>query len=174
MRLLRSVFKAKYSNRRHWIRFLAGAFLPLFCLSFAYGQIGDIRQINLSSKKTVRFAYGDLTGDKSEEAVILRRSIKRSKTLDEIVVYSLKKGKPFKLAHFNPGRRGDYILSIKSLESNFQVEEKIFVLDLAIWREGEYVPTQYYTIKYRWNGFQMAETERSCLKPLPENMREIG
>ena len=71
-------------------------------------------------------------------------------------------------------RRGDYVLSVYSFGSNFKIEDKILVLDLAILREGEYVPTNYYTIKYRWNGIQMVEIERSCLKSLPEYMREVG
>ena len=154
--------------------------LILLSLSFAYGQITDIKQVDLKktlSKSTdlLRVTYSDLTGDKSNEAVVLLRNRKkRSRTLDEIVIYSLKNGKLFKLGGFAAGRRGDYVLSIESLGSNFKIEEKILVLDLAVLREGEYVPTQYYTIKYRWNGFQMQELERSCLKPLPEDMREIG
>ncbi|HET9297917.1 MAG TPA: hypothetical protein VFP18_13585, partial [Candidatus Binatia bacterium] len=75
---------------------------------------------------------------------------------------------------FEGGRRGDYILSVGSLGSNFKVEGGRLILDQAILTEGEYEPTQYYTIKYRWNDIQMVEVERSSLKPLPEGMREIG
>ncbi len=174
------------------------AIILLFFSSF-YGQkvpqktteiksVNNIKQIDFknfsyaeqSKKKTqsnlMRITYGDLTGDGSEEAIILLRSqnTRTSRTLDEIFVYSLKNGKVFKLAHFEAGRRGDYILSIESLGSNFKVEGKHFILDHAILREGEYAPTQYYTVKYRWDGIKLAETERSCLKLLPENMREIG
>ncbi|CAN5456390.1 hypothetical protein BH20ACI1_BH20ACI1_14350 [soil metagenome] len=161
---------------------LTFGFIFLF-LNFAYGQktSSDIKQVdfkktfNSKTKSFLRITYGDLTGDKSEEAIILLRNQEiRKPNLDEIVVYSIKNGKVVKLADFAPGRRGSYVLSIKSLENNFKIEEKIFVLDLAILRTGEYVPARYYTIKYRWNGFQMEETERSCLKLLPENVREIG
>lgn len=163
---------------------LTFGFIFLF-LNFAYGQktSSDIKQVDFKktfNSKTksfnlLRITYGDLTGDKSEEAIILLRNREtRKPNLDEIVVYSIKNGKVVKLADFAPGRRGDYVLSIKSLDNNFKIEEKIFVLDLAILRTGECLPTRYYTIKYRWNGFQMEETERSCLKFLPENVREIG
>jgi hypothetical protein len=123
-----------------------------------------------------RITYGDLTGDGVEEAIILLRgtNTRISRTLDEVFIYTLKGGKVMALAHFEGGRRGDYILSVGSLGSNFKVEDRLLILDQAILREGEHVPTQYYTIKYRWNGIQMAEVERSCLKPLSEGMREVG
>ena len=124
----------------------------------------------------MRVTYGDLTGDGSEEAIILLRgqNTRISRTLDEIFIYTLKDGKPIALAHFEGGRRGDYILSVGSPESNFKVENRFLILDQAVLRVGESVPTQYYTIKYRWDGRQMVEVERSNLKPIPEHMREIG
>jgi hypothetical protein len=123
-----------------------------------------------------RITYGDLTGDGSEEAIILLRgqSTRTSRTLDEVFIYSLKNGKLVALAHFEGGRRGDYILSVGTLGGNFKVEGGLLILDQAILSEGENAPTQYYTIKYRWNDTQMVEVERSSLKPLPEGMREIG
>ncbi|HEX8130356.1 MAG TPA: hypothetical protein VF527_14735 [Pyrinomonadaceae bacterium] len=123
-----------------------------------------------------RITYGDLTGDGAEEAVILLRgtNTRISRTLDEVFIYTLKSGKVLALAHFEGGRRGDYILSVGSLGSNFKVEDRLLILDQAVLREGEYVPTQYYTIKFRWNGVQMAEVERSCLKSIPEGMREMS
>jgi hypothetical protein len=123
-----------------------------------------------------RITYGDLTGDRSEEAIILLRgtNTRTSRTLDKVFIFTLRGGKVVALGHFEGGRRGDYILSVGSLGSNFKVEDGLLILDQAILREGEYVPTQYYTIKYRWNGRQMIEVERSCLKPIPEGMREMG
>ena len=138
------------------------------------------RYVKQGEKKTqsnlMRITYGDLTGDGNEEAIVLLRgqNTVTSRIVDEIFVYSLKNGKVFELAHFQAGQRGDYILSIETLGSNFKVEERYFILDYAILRQGEDVPTHYYTVKYRWNGIQLEETERSCLKLLPENMREIG
>jgi hypothetical protein len=123
-----------------------------------------------------RITYGDLTGDGAEEAIVLLRgtNTRISRTLDEVFIYTLRSGKAVALAHFEGGRRGDYILSVGSLGSNFKVEDRLLILDQAILREGEYVPTQYYTIKYRWNGIHMVEVERSCLKPIPEGMREMS
>lgn len=123
-----------------------------------------------------RITFGDLTSDGSEEAIILLRgqNTRTSRTLDEVFIYTLKAGRVMALAHFEGGRRGDYILSVESLKSNFRVEDRLLILDQAILREGEYVPTQYYTIKYRWNGIQMVEVERTGLKPIPEGMKEIG
>jgi len=123
-----------------------------------------------------RITYGDLTNDGGEEAIVLLRgqNTRISRTLDEVFIYTLRGGKVSVLAHFEGGRRGDYILSVGSLKSNFKVEDQVLILDQAVLREGEHFPTQYYTIKYRWNGIQMAEVERSCLKSLPEGMREIG
>jgi hypothetical protein len=124
----------------------------------------------------MRVAYGDLTGDGAEEAVVLLRgqNTRISRTLDEVFVFTMKDGKPVALDSFEAGRRGDYVLSVQSLGSNFKVESGLLVLDQAVRRTGEYVPTQYYTVKLRWNGVQMAEVERTCLKPLPEGMREVG
>lgn len=140
--------------------------------NFSYAKQGK----NKPQSHLMRMTYGDLTGDESEEAIVLLRgqNSRTSPIVDEIFVYSLKNGKVFELVHLKAGQLGDYILSIESLGSNFKVEEKHFVLDRAILREGEFVPTHYYTVKYRWNGIQMEETARSCLKPLPENMREMG
>ena len=123
-----------------------------------------------------RITYGDLTSDRSDEAIILLRcqNTRTSRTLDEVFIYTLKGGKVIALAHFEGGRRGDYILSVESLKSNFRVDDRLLILDQAILREGEYVPTQYYTIKYRWNGIQMVEVERTSLKPIPEGMREMS
>jgi hypothetical protein len=124
----------------------------------------------------MRITYGDLNGDGNEEAVVLLRgqNTRISRTLDEVFVYTLKKGEPVAIDHFEGGRRGDYILSVESLKSNFRVEDRLLVLDQAVLRAGEHFPSQFYTIKYRWNGVQLAEIERSCLKPLPEGMREVG
>ncbi len=124
----------------------------------------------------MRITYGDLTGDEREEAIILLRgqNTRTSRTLDEVFIYTLKNGRVVALAHFEGGRRGDYILSVESLKSNFRVEDRLLILDQAILREGESAPTQYYTIKYRFHGIQMAEVERSGLKPIPDEMREIG
>jgi hypothetical protein len=140
--------------------------------NFSYVKQGK----NKTQSHLMKVTYGDLTGDGIEEAIVLLRGqdTRISRTLDEVFVYSLKNGKVSELAHLKAGQRGDYILSIESLGSNFKIEERHFILDQAILREGEYVPTHFYTVKYRWNGIQMEETERSCLKPLPENMRETG
>lgn len=141
-------------------------------------RLRDGRHVSAAGAQAVlqRITYGDLTGDGSEEAIILIRgqSTHTSRTLDEVFIYSLKNGKVVALAHFEGGRRGDYILSVGSLGSNFKVEGGLLILDQAILRESEYAPTQYYTIKYRWNDIQLIEVERSSLKPLPEGMREIG
>ncbi|MDQ3817448.1 MAG: hypothetical protein M3362_07130 [Acidobacteriota bacterium] len=124
----------------------------------------------------MRVAYGDLTGDGSDEAVVLLRgqNTRISRTLDEVFIFTLKDGKLSEIAHFEGGRRGDYILSVESLGSNFKVEGETLILDQAVLREGEYVPTRYYTVKYRWNGTRMVETERSALKLIPEGWKEEG
>ncbi len=155
-------------------------------LSYCLECEGDMKVIELRDGSQVsadgarsglmRITYGDLTGDGSEEAIILmrRQNTRISRTLDEVFVYTLKNGESVALAHFEGGRRGDYILSVESLKSNFKIEDRFLILDQAILREGEDVPTQYYTIKYRWNGIQMVEAERSSLKPILEGMREVG
>lgn len=141
-------------------------------------QLRDGRHVGANGARSglMRITYGDLTGDGSEEAVVLMRgqNTRISRTLDEVFIYTLKNGEAVALDHFEGGRRGDYILSVESLKSNFKVEGRFLVLDQAILRAGEHFPTQFYTIKYRWNGIQMQEIERSCLKPIPEGMKEVG
>ena len=124
----------------------------------------------------MRLTYGDLTGDGVEEAIVLLRcqNTRISRTLDEVFIYTLKDGAPVVLDHFEGGRRGDYFLSVERLKGNFRVEDRFLILDQAIRRTGEEFPTHYYTIKYSWNGLQLQEVERSCLKPLPDRMREVG
>ena len=131
----------------------------------------------------MRITYGDLTGDGNEEAIILLRGciVLRGKntsatpTLDEVFIYTLKNGRAVLLTNFEGGKRGEYILSIGSLGSNFKVEAQLLIIDQSVYKDDyEYAPRHYYTIKYRWDGSRMVEAETSALKPLPENMQEIG
>lgn len=126
----------------------------------------------------MRFAYGDLTRDGEEEAVILLRGRNSpvSRTLDEVFIYTLKNGKAVLLTNFAGGQRGDYICSVLPSESAFKVESHLLILDQAVALEGDdgLIPTRYYTITYRWDGERMEEVQRSALKPLPEHRREIG
>jgi hypothetical protein len=125
----------------------------------------------------MRIAYGDLIGHGSEAAIVLLRgqNSRLSLTLDEVFIYEFKAGQPVFLTSFEGGRRGEYILSVESLGSNFRVEHQSLIIDQAVYtNDREYMPTHYYTIKYRWDGRQILEVERSSLKPLPESMREIG
>jgi len=126
----------------------------------------------------MRFAYGDLTGDGDEEAVILLRGQNSpvSRTLDEVFIYTLRNGRAVLLTSFAGGRRGDYICSVLPSESNFKVEGNLLIIDQAVALEGDndLIPTRYYTVTYRWDGERMEEMGRSALKPLPEHRREIG
>ncbi len=125
----------------------------------------------------MRMAYGDLIGHGNEAAIVLLRgqSSRVGTTLDEVFIYDFKAGQPVLLTSFEGGRRGEYILSVGSLGSNFRVEHQWLIVDQAVYtNDRENVPTHYYTVKYRWDGTQILEVERSSLKPLPESMREIG
>ncbi|HEX8396520.1 MAG TPA: hypothetical protein VF644_03795 [Pyrinomonadaceae bacterium] len=126
----------------------------------------------------MRIAYGDLTGDGNEEAIVLLRgrNTPASRILDEVFIYGLKNKRAALLTNFEGRKRGDYILSIGSLGSNFRVENNILIIDQAVALEddNDYIPTRFYTIKYRLNGKRMIEIERTELKSIPENMREIG
>jgi hypothetical protein len=126
----------------------------------------------------MRTAYGDITGDGNDEAIVLLRGQNTliSRTLDEVFIYSLKNGRAALLTNFEGEKRGDYILSISSLGSNFRVGNNVLVIDQAVALDDDNnrIPTRFYTVKYRWNGSRMVETERTKLKLIPENMREIG
>jgi hypothetical protein len=126
----------------------------------------------------MRIAYGDLTGDGNEEAIVLLRgqNTPASRILDEVFIYSLKNKRAALLTNFEGRKRGDYILSISSLGSNFRVENNVLIIDQAVALEddNDYIPTRFYTIKYRLKGKRMIEAERTELKSIPENMREIG
>jgi hypothetical protein len=126
----------------------------------------------------MRIAYGDLTGDGNEEAIVLLRgrNTPASRILDEVFIYSLKNKRAALLTNFEGEKRGDYILSIGSLGSNFRVENNVLIIDQAVALEddNDYIPTRFYTIKYRLKGKRMIEAERTELKSIPENMREIG
>ncbi|HEX8197023.1 MAG TPA: hypothetical protein VF571_12600, partial [Pyrinomonadaceae bacterium] len=126
----------------------------------------------------MRIAYGDLTGDGNEEAIVLLRgqNTPASRILDEVFIYSLKNKRAALLTNFEGRKRGDYILSISSLGSNFRVENNVLIIDQAVALEddNDRIPTRFYTIKYRLSGKRMIEIERTKLKSIPENMREIG
>ena len=120
--------------------------------------------------------YGDVTSDGIEEAVVLLRgqNTRTSPTLDEVFIYTLKDGRAVLLTNFDGAKRGEYILSVDRA-TNFKIDHQLLILDRAVRvDECEYVPTHYYTIKFRWNGTQIIEIEKSSLKPLPDYMREIG
>jgi hypothetical protein len=130
-----------------------------------------------------RIAYGDLTGDGIDEAVaLLRGDVQLSHenpvttaSLDEVFIYTLRDGRPVLLTNFEGGKRGEYILSIESLGSNFRIENQQLIIDQAVLKDDcEHVPTHYYTIKYRLDKGRMIEVERSILKPIPDNMAETG
>ena len=143
-------------------------------------QFRDGKYVGDSNRKydLMRIAYGDLTGDGNEEAIVLLRGRKTpaSRILDEVFIYSLKNKRAALLTNLEGEKRGDYILSIGSLGSNFRVENNVLIIDQAVALEddNDYIPTRFYTIKYRLNGRRMIEVERTELKPIPENMREIG
>lgn len=121
-------------------------------------------------------AYGDLTGDGIEEAIVLLRgqNTRTSPTQDEVFIYALKDEKAVLLTNFEGGKRREYLVSVAP-GGNFKVEDHLLVVDRAVLTdEHEYAPTHYYTIKYRWNGSHMVEVERSALKLLPPSMMEIG
>lgn len=159
--------------------------------NFTYARQGDqteAKTTELRNGKNVsasgaesflmRVAYGDLTGDGVEEAIVLLRgqNTRTSRTLDELFVYTLKDGRAVLLTNFAGGKRGDYVCSVNSQESNFKVEEERLIIDLAVALadDPQCDPTRFYTITLRWNGRQMMEVERSALKPLPEHRREVG
>lgn len=126
----------------------------------------------------MRFAYGDLTSDANEEAIILLRgqNSPTGRTLDEVFIYTSENGKVVLLTSLEGGKRGDYICSVLHSESNFKVADNLLIIDQAVAFEGDHnlIPTRYYTITYRLDGKRMKEVERSALKPLPEHRREIG
>ncbi|SRR6266404_3444754 len=139
-------------------------------------QKGEYAGPDNHSYALMNVTYGDIAGDGIEQAVVLLRghNTRTSPTLDEVFIYTLKDGKPFLLTNFEGGKRGEYIVSVDR-STNFRVNHQLLILDRAVRiDECEYVPTHYYTLKFRWSGTQMLEIERSLLKPLPENMREIG
>jgi hypothetical protein len=144
-------------------------------IEFRHGKYIGTDGLNYS---LMRITYGDLTGDGSEEAVLLLRGQNTpvSRTLDEIFIYTLEKGRVVAFTNFECGKRGDYILSVGSLGSNFKVEDNQLVIDHAIAQEDDpdCIPTRYSTIKYQWDDRRMTEIERSSLKPIPEHMKEIG
>lgn len=121
----------------------------------------------------LRTATGDLTGDGRDETVVLVRDIESGIRPDEILVYELQDKDAHLIARFPAGEQHEYVLSIKSLGSNFRIEQGSLIVDLAFRKDGK-MPTHYYTVTYRWNGSEMIETERSAARPLPEHMREKG
>lgn len=131
---------------------------------------------NYHSYHLMRVAYGDLTGDGTEEAIVLLRgqNTRTSPTLDELFIYTLKAGKAVLLTDFEGAVRGEYILSVGSTFT-FRVDEQVLILNRAVRAsDREYAPMHYYTIKYRWDGNRLSEVERSSLQRLPEHLMEIG
>jgi hypothetical protein len=123
----------------------------------------------------LRTAIGDLTQDGLDETVVLVRDTESGIRADEILVYDNAEGETRLLTRFVAGAKGEYVLSVKGLGSNFRVEHGELIIDIAL--SGKASPsgsTQYQTVTFRWDGRQMAETMRSEVRPLPEHRREKG
>jgi hypothetical protein len=132
----------------------------------------------LSKTKFVplRTAVGDLTRDGIDEtAVLVRDMVSSGLVPDEVFIYGTQEKETRLLVRFAVGEPGEYVLSIKSLDSSFSIENGSLILDLAVRRGADdYVPRHFRTLVFRWDGSKMAEISRSAAKPLPQNKLEKG
>jgi hypothetical protein len=123
----------------------------------------------------LRTAVGDLTEDGKDETVVLVRDTEAGVRADEILVYENAGGEARLLTRFAVGKQGEYVLSIKGLGSNFRIDKGELMIDIAVsGKAGSFASTHFQTVTFRWDGKQMAETQRSEGRPLPEHMREKG
>lgn len=124
----------------------------------------------------VRSTTGDLNADENDEEIVLARYVGRSGPRpDEILVYEVDGGVVKLMTRLQVGRAGEYVLSIKSFNSNFRVESGLLVIDVAVLGDKKAEPPKLFrTVAYLWNGKELVESDRSEPKPLAEHMREIG
>ena len=123
----------------------------------------------------LRTTVGDLNGDGGDETVVLVRDTDSGRRADEILVYENSGGEPRLMTRFAIGKRGEYVLSLKGLGSNFQVEDGELIIDIAMsGKAGTFASTHYQTVAFRWDGKAMTETARSEARLLPAHMREKG
>jgi hypothetical protein len=107
------------------------------------------------SVKLYKLAFGDLTGDGSEEAaVVLMTSGGGTGYMTEGFVYKLQNGRPVVLSQLEGGigDRYDSVESVKITNGLLNVERTSAGQDDSIY---------VYTIRYRWNGRALVEGGRS-------------
>ncbi len=123
----------------------------------------------------VGVVYGDVTGDGSEDAVVvLYESVKGSAIPYYVYVYTLEGGKPRFLWSFATGDRGDGGLrKVYAENSEFVVElygKNTGIGDIANKEEtGACCPKSFTRIRYRWRGgrFRQKGSREVLPNPLP-------
>lgn len=128
-----------------------------------------------SAAEVLRIAYGDLTSDAAADTVILVRHLDIARrTHDQVWIFE-SVGKELSLRTVISFRHPkQYVLSIESLGSNFQIDDGVLIFDEAIVIGKSPYPAHYRTVTYHWNGKSMVRIAASDIRPLQDHMREIG
>jgi hypothetical protein len=119
-----------------------------------------------------RFAYGDLTGEGKEEAVVvLANNVAggANAVLQYGLIYTIKNGQVIKLADF---KGGDGPCSMEGEECSLmsvKVEGGLLIVDRAVptANDANCCPTMYRSTKYRWNGSHLVEIGKTPLRRVP-------
>lgn len=118
-----------------------------------------------------QIAYGDLTGDGSEEAaVVLIFNLGGSAFWMDGQVFTLRNGRAVLLTKFNAGDRGHG--SIRSVT----VSNGLLVADFDIpWNgDASCCPSYFSVVKYGWNGRNMVEVEKIPIRKRPQVGNQVS
>lgn len=109
-------------------------------------------------------AYGDLTGDGRDEAVVVLTSSEGGSGYgSQGFIYTLQSGHPSLLTEFDGGAREDATLGAR-------IENGLLIVDRGEFLEGDApcCPVHYRSHSYRWDGSRLIEVGRSYIKTKTE------
>ncbi len=116
-------------------------------------------------------AYGDLTGDGKEEAVIvLAHNIADTNTILQYgYIYTIKNGQIAKLADFQGGDGGCSMEGEECILINVKIEDGILIVDRAVPTadDSRCCPSMYRSTKYRYDSSRLIEIGKTSLKRMP-------
>jgi hypothetical protein len=118
-----------------------------------------------------QIAYGDLTSDGNEEAVVvLIFNLGGSAFWMDGQIFTLKNGRPMLLTKFGAGDRGHGRVRTVAVNKTLLIVD----FDIPGNDDASCCPSYYQVVKYRWNGRNMVEVEKSPIKKRPQSGNQVS
>lgn len=131
---------------------------------YSGGRLGDGPNCEL-----FQVAYGDLTGDGNEEAVVvLMFNLGGSAFWMDGQIFTMKDGRAVLLMKFDAGDRGRGGIRTVTVSNGLLVGD----YDISVNGDASCCPSHYRFIKYKWNGSRLVEVEKTPIRKRPESSNQ--